>query len=115
MSDNINLQILKGLFKGKNAKEIAKEVNLSHRTIEARIAAMRKKHNAKNTSHLVSILILNHNTINKESVRNFVDKSEELIDFFGTKDEAIEMVLHKIKNIEIEFIFWKNVLIELNL
>lgn len=46
-------ECVKLLARGLSAKEIAKQLNVSHRTIEDYIATLRKKLNAKNITKLV--------------------------------------------------------------
>lgn len=51
--DEKDKQILKLCAEGKTAKQIGYEMNLSSRTVEARIVVMRKYYNCKNTAELL--------------------------------------------------------------
>jgi len=51
--DATNIQIIEYLVEGLTAKEIAKKVYLSDRTVEARIQKMRKKASCKTYGQLI--------------------------------------------------------------
>ena len=54
-----DLKILNMAADGLTAKEIGADMKMSRRTIEARIAKMKKKYDCRSTAHLVKrILIL---------------------------------------------------------
>lgn len=56
--DNQNeMQTASLLIRGKTAKEIARILGLSHRTIEHRIERMKLKFEASNKSQLIEILL----------------------------------------------------------
>lgn len=42
---------------GATSKEIGPSINVSHRTVEKMVIALRGKYNAKNTTHLVAIVL----------------------------------------------------------
>lgn len=52
--------IIQLLMEGATAKEIALSLGLSHRTIEHRLGRMKEHYGAKNTVHLVAMLISMH-------------------------------------------------------
>lgn len=52
--------IIQLLIEGATAKEIALSLGLSHRTIEHRLSRMKESYGAKNTVHLVAMLISMH-------------------------------------------------------
>lgn len=52
--------IVQLLIEGATAKEIAASLNVSHRTIEHRLERMKERYGAKNTVHLVAMLIATH-------------------------------------------------------
>lgn len=54
--DNIDETILIHVMAGETAKEIAAQINLSHRTVEHRLERLRKQVGARTLPHLVSML-----------------------------------------------------------
>ena len=52
--------IVQLLVEGATAKEIASSLNVSHRTVEHRLERMKERYGAKNTVHLVAMLISTH-------------------------------------------------------
>lgn len=55
--DDVDQSIFLHLSAGHSAKETAVALNLSHRTIEHRIDRMKRQTGAKNTTHLVALLM----------------------------------------------------------
>ncbi len=51
--DTIDKKILSLWNEGKTAREIGKEINLSRRTIESRLARMRQNYDCKNNRELL--------------------------------------------------------------
>jgi DNA-binding CsgD family transcriptional regulator len=49
--------IVQLLIEGSTAKEIAAELNVSHRTVEHRIDRLKERYGARNTVHLVAMLV----------------------------------------------------------
>lgn len=56
--DESNEQIINLLMSGRNLKEVAVQLNMSPRTLEGRLAAMRKKVGCKTTTQLVVKIVL---------------------------------------------------------
>jgi len=52
--------IVQLLFEGATAKEIAVTLDVSHRTVEHRLEKMKERYGARNTVHLVAMLMANH-------------------------------------------------------
>lgn len=52
--------IVQLLVEGATAKEIAVTLNISHRTVEHRLERMKERYGARNTVHLVAMLMANH-------------------------------------------------------
>lgn len=52
--------IVQLLFEGASAKEMAVTLDVSHRTIEHRLEKMKERYGARNTVHLVAMLMANH-------------------------------------------------------
>lgn len=52
--------IVQLLVEGATAKEIAAALDISHRTVEHRLERMKERYGAKNTVHLVAMLIATH-------------------------------------------------------
>ncbi|MQB34721.1 LuxR family transcriptional regulator [Agrobacterium rhizogenes] len=52
--------IVQLLIEGATAKEIAVTLNVSHRTVEHRLERMKERYGARNTVHLVAMLMANH-------------------------------------------------------
>jgi len=52
--------IIQLLVEGATAKEIAVTLDISHRTVEHRLERMKERYGAKNTVHLVAMLIATH-------------------------------------------------------
>lgn len=50
-------RILDMLSQGYTTPEIAKELYVSHRTVEARLLMLRRVFECKNTTHLVAVMI----------------------------------------------------------
>lgn len=52
--------IVQLLVEGATAKEIATTLGVSHRTVEHRLERMKQRYGARNTVHLVAMLIATH-------------------------------------------------------
>lgn len=52
--------IIQLLVEGATAKEIAVSLSISHRTVEHRLERMKERYGARNTVHLVAMLIATH-------------------------------------------------------
>ncbi len=55
--DGTDEGIVQLLIEGSTAKEIASELNVSHRTVEHRIDRLKDRYGARNTVHLVAMLV----------------------------------------------------------
>lgn len=55
-----NEAIVQLLIEGATAKKIAAALGISHRTVEHRLERMKERYSAKNTVHLVAMLIATH-------------------------------------------------------
>ncbi|SIR05092.1 regulatory protein, luxR family [Rhizobium sp. RU20A] len=58
--DIVDETIVQLLIEGATAKEIAVTLDVSHRTVEHRLERMKERYGARNTVHLVAMLIATH-------------------------------------------------------